>query len=180
MSTSAINNLSGTYLEQALAGALQSITAGTVGSTTNPTDTTDAPPPSPPDSSRLSPFAQLVSALQQLQQADPSEYRQFTAQVGASLRNEAQTAQQQGNSGVAAQLTQLATDFTGASQTGQLPNLQDLAEAIGGGSDSGRVGGRGHHHHHHVEPTTSNNASPGAGAVLYQALANAGVGDSNS
>jgi len=163
MSTSAINNVSGSYLEQALVGALQSIT----GSTTNPASTTGATS-SQSDRSQLSPFAQLVSALQQLQQADPSEYKQFTAQVATNLQSEAQTIQAQ-SPGTATQLTQLAADFTGASQTGQLPNLQDLAAAVGGGSDSG--GGRGHHRHHHSESTTS---------TIYQTLTNAGLGTPSS
>jgi hypothetical protein len=174
MSTSAISNLSGSYLEQALYGALQSITSSTAGSTTNASSTTGATSAqSESDSSHLSPFAQLVSALQELQQADPTEYKQFTAQVGANLQSEAQTVQRQGNPGVASQLTQLAADFTGASQTGQLPNLQDLAEAVGGGgSDSGAGGGghRGHHHHHHAETTST----------IYQTLTSAGLGAQNS
>ena len=137
MSTSAISNLPGSYLEQALVGALQSIT----GNTTNPSSTTGATS-SQSDSSQLSPFAQLVSGLQQLQEADPSEYKQFTAQVATNLQSEAQTVQSQ-SPATAAQLTQLSADFSGASQTGQLPNLQDLAEAVGGG-------GHGGHHHHHL------------------------------
>ncbi|HEY7337812.1 MAG TPA: hypothetical protein VH639_23160, partial [Bryobacteraceae bacterium] len=44
-----------------------------------------------------------------------------------------------GDTASASELNQLATDFTSASQTGQLPNLQDLAQAIGGA----------HHHHGH-------------------------------
>ncbi len=146
MSTSAINNLSGSYLEQALVGALQSIT----GSATSQTNTTAATPP-PSDSSQLSPFAELVSGLQQLQQANPGEYKQFTAQVATNLQSEAQTIGAQ-SPGTANQLTQLAADFTGASQTGQLPNLQDLAEAVGGAAGSG--GGHHHHHHHSASSQT--------------------------
>jgi hypothetical protein len=179
MSTSAITNLSGSYLEQALVGALQSIT----GNTTTPARTTTGATgatSSQSDSSRLSPFAQLVSGLQQLQQADPSEYKQFTAQVATNLQSEAQTVQAQ-SPGTAAQLTQLAADFTGASQTGQLPNLQDLAEAVGGGGSGAAGGGHGgHHHHHHSESSTSSSASPDTGTILYQTLANAGLGTPNS
>src|ERR1019366_2800930 len=43
-----------------------------------------------------------------------------------------------GNTTAATQLNQLATDFTSASKSGQLPSVQDLAQAVGG-----------HHHHHH-------------------------------
>jgi hypothetical protein len=84
----------------------------------------------PSDTSSLSPFAQLAGAFQQLQQADPAAYAKLTRQIATSLQNESQTAQSQGNSGVAGELSQLANDFTTASQTGQLPNLQDLAQAV--------------------------------------------------
>jgi hypothetical protein len=91
------------------------------------------------DSGQLSPFAQLLSTLQQLQQSNPTEYKQVTQQIATNLQNAAQTATSDGNTSAANQLTQLATDFTTASQSGQLPNISDLAQAIGGG---------GHHHHH--------------------------------
>jgi hypothetical protein len=84
------------------------------------------------DSGQLSPFAQLVSTLQQVQQQNPAEYQQLTQQIATNLQSAAQTAQTDGNSPQANQLSQLATDFTNASGTGQLPNLQDLAQAVGG------------------------------------------------
>jgi hypothetical protein len=55
------------------------------------------------------------------------------------LQNAAKTATTDGNTTAASQLNQLATDFTNASTSGQLPNIQDLAQAVSGG---------GHHHHH--------------------------------
>lgn len=101
-----------------------------------------------PDSPQLSPFAQTMSTLQKLQAASPTEYQQVTQQIATNLQNAAQTATNDGNSGAASQLNQLATDFTSASQSGQLPNIQDLAQAIGGGD---------HHHgsHHHASLTSS-------------------------
>ncbi|HLH15595.1 MAG TPA: hypothetical protein VKX45_00170 [Bryobacteraceae bacterium] len=95
---------------------------------------------SQPDGQQLSPFARLMSTLQQLQQADPSKYQQVTAQIAANLQNAAQTAQANGNAEAAGELTQLATDFRNASQNNELPNMQDLAQAIGGQ----------HHHGHHA------------------------------
>src|SRR5579863_9257537 len=126
MSAGGINNLSSYYLQQVLTSALQG-----AGVTAN----TAAPSPLSPqsDSAQLSPFAQLAGILQQLQQSDPTKYKQVTAQIATNLQSAAQTAQSQGNSSAASQLNQLATDFTNASQTGQLPNLQDLAEAVSGG-----------------------------------------------
>jgi hypothetical protein len=154
MSTGAINNLSGYYLQQVLAGALQS-----AGLTTNPSTTTSSTSASSSpqsDTSRLSPFAQLAVILQQLQQSDPTKYKQVTAQIATTLQAAAQTAQSEGNSSAANQLTQLATDFTNASQSGQLPNLQDLAQAVGGS--------RGHHHHRHAEASSSDSSTAGSGS----------------
>jgi hypothetical protein len=96
------------------------------------------------DSNQLSPFAQVASELQQLQQSNPAQYAQATSQIAANLQTAAQTAQSQGNTGAANSLNQLATDFTNASTSGQLPNFQDLARAVGG------------HHHHLAEASATN------------------------
>jgi hypothetical protein len=132
-----INNLSSSYLQSVLNNVFQNS-----GLTNNPTQNTlssagvsSVAPQT--DSQQLSPFAQLMSTLQQLQQSDPTKYRQVTQQIATNLQNAAQTATAQGNTTAASQLTQLATDFTNASKSGQLPNVQDLAQALGG-----------HHHHH--------------------------------
>jgi hypothetical protein len=79
----------------------------------------------------------VASELQQLQVSDPAKYKEVTAQIGANLAKAAETAQSSGNTTAAKQLKLLSADFTNASQTSQLPNLQDLAKAAGG-----------HHHHH--------------------------------
>jgi hypothetical protein len=101
----------------------------------------------------------MMGMLQQLQQSDPTKYQQVTQQIAANLQNAAQTAETDGNSTAAAQLSKLASDFNSASQSGQLPNIQDLAQAIGGG----------HHHHHHAHAasvdadgnSSANNGSTG-------------------
>jgi hypothetical protein len=156
MSTSAIGNISSSYLQELLASAVQSAGVSVSAAASN---TSGAASSQQSDSSRLSPFAQLASTLQQLQQSNPTEYKQVTAQIATNLQSAAQTAQSEGNSGAATQLTQLATDFTNASQTGQLPNLQDLAQAVSGGS-----GGR-HHHHHRAESSSNDSSSAGSGAA---------------
>src|SRR5579864_7691526 len=83
-------------------------------------------------------------------------YQQVTQQIATNLQNAAQTAQANGNSTAANQINQLAKDFTSASASGQLPNIQDLAQAIGGG----------HHHHHHAHAASaypdSNSSANGA------------------
>jgi hypothetical protein len=140
-SISSINNLSNTYLQSILSSALQnSSSAANSSSTTGASSVT-----SQSENGRLSPFAQLMSTLQQLQESNPTEYKQVTQQIATNLQNAAKTATADGNSTQATQLNQLATDFTSASQSGQLPNMQDLAQAIGGG----------HHHHRHSHAAAS-------------------------
>jgi hypothetical protein len=146
MSTSSINNLANGYLQQIL-GNLQ----GTTGLSRNPTPTSITQTSSQPaDNGQLSPFAQVMSSLQQLQQSNPTEYQQVTAQIATNLQNAAQAATNEGYGTAAKQLNRLASDFTSASQRGQLPNIQDLAQAIGAG---------GGHHHHHVSSSDSDSSS---------------------
>jgi len=76
------------------------------------------------DGSQLSPFAQLPSNLQQLQQTNPTKYQQVTQQIATNLQSTAQAAQSQGNASAANQLSQLATDFTTASTSGQHPTFR--------------------------------------------------------
>jgi hypothetical protein len=91
-----------------------------------------------------------MSTLQQLEQSNPTEYKQVTAQIATNLQAAAQTATSEGNTTAASQLTQLANDFNTASTSGQLPNVQDLAQAVGGGH---------HHHHHHAQAASSDSDS---------------------
>jgi hypothetical protein len=139
-----INNLSSSYLQSVLSNVLQSsgLTTNTTGNSQSSAAVSSVAPQS--DNGQLSPFAQLMSTLQQLQQSDPTKYQQVTQQIATNLQSAAQTAQADGNTSAANQLSQLATDFTNASQSGQLPNVQDLAKAIGG-----------HHHHHHSHPAST-------------------------
>jgi hypothetical protein len=153
-----INNLSPSYLQSMLGAVLQGIgvTNNTTATSLNGIDTSGA---LPADNQQLSPFAQMMSMLQRLQESDPTKYQQVTQQIATNLQNAAQTAQTDFNATAAAQLGKLASDFNSASQSGQLPNIQDLAQAIGGG----------HHHHHHahaapadsVGDSIANNGSSG-------------------
>ncbi len=102
----------------------------------------------------MSPFAQMLSTLQQMQQSNPSQYQQVTQQISTALQSAAQTAQTDGNTNAATKLNQLATDFTSASQSGQLPNVQDLAQAVGGGHHH-----HGHGHHHSDAASSSSSTS---------------------
>jgi hypothetical protein len=95
-----------------------------------------------------------MSTLQQLQQSNPTEYQQVTQQIATNLQSAAQTATADGNSTQATQLSQLATSFTSASQSGQMPNMQDLSQAVGGG----------HRHHHHFHAPSSEADSDSSGS----------------
>ncbi len=155
MSIGSINPLSNSYLQSILTSAVQGagLTANATGNNRSGIDALSSVAPQP-DNSRLSPFAQLMSELQQLQQSDPAKYRQVTQQIATNLQSAAQTAQADGNTTAATQLNQLAGDFTSASTSGQLPNIQDLAKAIRGG----------HHHHHHAHAAAADSDSTSSGA----------------
>jgi G3E family GTPase len=101
-----------------------------------------------------------MNTLQQLQQSDPTKYQQVTQQIATNLEAAAQTAQSSGNTTAANQLNQLATDFTNASTSGQLPNIQDMAQAMGGH----------HHHHHHSSGTSSSSSSSSTADQLLAAF----------
>jgi len=85
-----------------------------------------------PDTGKLSSFGQLLNTLQQLQHTNTAQFQQVTQQIATNLQGAAQKAQSDGNTSAASQLNLLSTDFRLASASGQLPNLQDLAGAIGG------------------------------------------------
>jgi hypothetical protein len=154
MSTSSVNNLAS--LQSILTNAVQAAGLNT-GTGNNGLSGIGASSLSQgSDSGALSPFAQLMSTLQQLQQSNPAQYAQVTKQIATNLTTAAQTAQSQGNTTEATQLNQLATDFNAASTSGQLPNVQDLAQAMGA---QGGVSGHHHHHHHHSQAASSDSSS---------------------
>jgi len=142
-----INSLSSSYVQSVLNSVLQN--SGLTTKTGNSLSSADVSSSAlQPDNGQLSPFAQLLNTLQQLQQSDPTKYQQVTQQIATNLQSAAQTAQTSGNTTAANQLTQLATDFNSASMNGQIPNIQDLAQAMGG-----------HHHHHHVHSGSAGSSS---------------------
>lgn len=149
---SSIGNLASTLLH-----AVLPINLFPNNTTASTTATSASTPLQQADSGQLSSFAQLASTLQQLQQSNPAEYSQVTQKIAANLQSAAQTAQASGNTTAAAQLNQLATDFSNASSTGQLPNLQDLAQAVGGH--------HGHHHHGSGSSDSSGTTSTSSSAV---------------
>ena len=152
MSIGPLNTLSSSYLQSIIGSALQG--AGSTSQTSTGSSAVDSSSlVHSSDNSRLSPFAQLLNTLQQLQQTDPTKYQQVTGQIATNLQSAAQTAQADGNTTSANQLNQLATDFTSASKSRQLPNVQDLAQAVGG-----------RHRHHHSHPAADSDSSSTSGA----------------
>ena len=164
------NNLTSNYLQSVISGALQTTGISNQNTQSLLNGITGTGVNAPADNGQLSPFAQIVSELQQLQQSNPTQYQQVTQQIATNLQSAAQSAQAAGNTTAANQLTQLSTDFSNASSSGQLPNLQDLAQAVGG-----------HHHHHHhgggAQGTGSSDANSGTSSTT-GASGSSGTGSS--
>jgi len=75
------------------------------------------------DGADFSPLAELVGTLETLRESDPPKYTVVTRQIATNLLAAAQLAHVQGNSDAENQLTHLATDFSSASESGQLQSL---------------------------------------------------------
>ena len=146
-----VNNLSPSYLQSILTSAIQGTNSAGSGATTVGSVSSDLQL----DATQLSPFAQMLSQLQQLEQTDPVKYQQVTAQISTNLDKASQTAASAGNTTAAARLEQLSRDFGDASKSGQLPNVQDLAQAV-----HGHHHGHGHHHAHAAPPDTDSTVNP--------------------
>jgi hypothetical protein len=101
-------------------------------------------------------LGQLMASLQQLQQSNPTQYAQVTGQIATNLQSAAQSATASGNTKAASFLNNLATDFSNASTSGQMPSFQDLSKTVGG-----------HHHHCHsgssTDPTSDSTNSSSTG-----------------
>jgi hypothetical protein len=166
MSTSPINSLS-SYLQEILDTSLQ----GT-GLTASPTSTGVSATSTQSGNGQLSPFAQQLSTLQQLEESNTTQYQQVTAQIATNLQSAAQTATADGNTSTASQLNRLATDFNNASQSGQLPNISDLAQAVGGS------GGHHHHHHHVSSSSSSSNTSSDSSSLSSSSIISTTSSDS--
>jgi hypothetical protein len=112
----------------------------------------------PASTTTLSTPGQLYGQLQQLSQQDPATFKAVAAQLATHFQNAASQA-----TGPQAQfLTQLASQFTQAAQTGTLQPPQS-AQGV-------NAAGGGHHHHHH-------HGGGGGGAVA--AIAGSPSGDVN-
>ncbi len=134
MSIGPVIHLAGGYIQSLFASAVSGSSSG------NTASSTPVAAGNNQDTNQLSPFAQVLSSLQQLEQSNLPQYQQVTQQIASHLQTASQSATAAGSTSLASQLTQLSSDFNNASTSGQLPDIQDLAQALGGG-------GRLHHHH---------------------------------
>ena len=165
MSTSPINNLTSSLLQEILGSSLQGI-----GLTASPTSAGVSHTPTHSDNGQLSPFAQQLSTLQQLEESSPTNYEQVTAQIATNLQSAAQTAGAERNTSAASQLNQLATVFNNASQSGQVLNLSDLTQAVGASN--------GHRQHH--RDISSSSASSDTSSDANSGSSSSTISTSNS
>jgi len=127
MSIDAISAIPAATLDQPLAAIENSTATTTISAAANISARKS-------DSSQLSPLGELISTLQQLQKTDPPKYAQVTQLIATNLQTASKTAQTQGNSAEAKQLTAIAADFSSASKSGQISTLlQDLTQIAAGG-----------------------------------------------
>lgn len=122
MSSSPIGagELSTAYLRELRGNAIESTGVAPMASATG---AHDGGASAQSDSSEVSPLAHLAGLLEELRESEPARYKDVTARIAGSLRAAAQ------NSESTDLLNRLAADFTVASETGEMPNLDDLAEA---------------------------------------------------
>jgi hypothetical protein len=83
------------------------------------------------DGGGMSPLVRLMSSLQKLQESDPTKYQEVTQAIADKLNEAASTAESNGDTKAAEQLSQLAENFSSASSSGELPDIDSLADAIG-------------------------------------------------
>lgn len=146
-----VDGLSSAYLLELRGNAIESAGVSATSSATSAHDGGSSPET---DSSELSPLAKLASVLEHLQQQDPDAYRRITAQIASNLQTASPGSEQ---------LSRIAADFVRASETGELPNLENLAEA------AGELYGE------YSWKRLAPNAPVDPVAIIFQTLANAGV-----
>jgi hypothetical protein len=115
--------------------------SGSTTSSSSSTPATSTDPLSILDSSgnvNLSQAAQVFSKLQDLSQSNPAQFKQLTAQISSQLQTDAQ----QASGTTQTFLSNLASQFNTASQTGSTSALQPQTAETGGHH------GHGHGHHH--------------------------------
>lgn len=135
------------------ASSLASIAASQIPLTTSTPQTS-----SDGDSANISQMGQLIGELQQLATSNPSEFQQVTSKIATALQ---QAGEQQGGS-AGSFLTNLASKFQTASQTGSLAPLESMGHH--GGHHHGGGGGLTSLLSSASTPSSSASASTGVSA----------------
>ncbi len=104
-----------------------------------PSTSVDSADPAPADVSKM---GSLMSQLDQLSKSDPTKFKEVTSDIADKLSAEATSA-----GGKATFLSKLASDFTQASQSGDMSAFKPPEGAQG---SQGKQGASGAHHHHHA------------------------------
>ncbi|MBS1874473.1 MAG: hypothetical protein JSU00_14755 [Acidobacteria bacterium] len=83
--------------------------------------------------SGVSKLGSYMKQLEELQSSDPTKFKEVTAEIAQKLKDAAQTATDNGDDGQAEALSDLADQFTTASENGSMPDLRpkDGARAQG-------------------------------------------------
>jgi hypothetical protein len=92
----------------------------------------------------LSPAAGFLNQLQQLQTQSPQQFQALISQLTGQLQKAATTANNNGNTTQASQLTHLAKSFQNAASGGALPTAQQLQQAGIIGHRPLHIGARGY------------------------------------
>ena len=159
MNISSLSGLSGSHIHSLFGAARTRFGHGTSGSQTNGIA---AGLTMPQDEQQLSPFAQMLTTLQKLQQTDTTKYRQVAQEIAMDLQK-ASASVDPADQDTANQLYRLSADFSQAAQTGQLPDIQDLATAFTSGLQ----------HHRHQQASLSSDAL-GDGSSASSSIASGG------
>jgi len=128
---------------------IQPVTSSLSSANTNSTDSSSLAIPQD-GAPQISGAAQFLNSLQQLSTSNPTEFKQITSQLSQNLTAAATQAQSAGDTTQSTELTNLASQFSTASQTGQLPS--SLTSSQNGQSSSTGQSPITHHgrHHHHA------------------------------
>ena len=85
----------------------------------------------PSSASQAAPFAEILDNVQDLAQSNASQYQQAMQKISGNLQTAAQSAAANGQTGLAADLTNLSGDLKNVSVNWQLPNISSLSQTIG-------------------------------------------------
>jgi flagellar biosynthesis/type III secretory pathway protein FliH len=112
---------------------IQSVARSVAGPSTTTTNAASSAT-QPAATAQISPAGQMLSWLQQLQQQYPAQFQQAMTNLATRLQKAGQSAQANGDTTQANQFAQLAATFQQSAQSGQLPTVQALEQAVSGGN----------------------------------------------